>query len=454
MGPNSNQPMYFSYLELENVKCFSGKQVLDLKNTDGTISPWTLILGNNGLGKTTLLKCLAWMTAVEETDETKKKEANIPEGMIALKPALDELYDDSEYEHLARIGSEVTTVVSAQLTIGCPLKQLPRPEQIIKYSIEIKTEKGELQDIKPSLFPVKEFSTPVIYAYSAGRHMELKNIDRSELFDPVSNLFSESGELLDATEQLLNQDHAALQENPKGKETALLEKIKSILVDLLPGVIGIESITVHAKEREVKIQTKDGAIPLNDLSLGYKTMVAWTVDLALKMLAQNPEHEKPLEAPAVVIIDEVDLHLHPQWQRSIQQKLTHHFTNTQFICTAHSPFMAQSAENENLCVVNRKNGEVKIDNAPLIVKGWRIGQIATSDLFGLTSERGPDEEHDIERRRQLIDKESRTDEEQTELIMLNQRISNLPGENSMNDTLLNQLDKATQVLRERGLIND
>lgn len=454
MGNTSNQPMYFTRLELENVKCFGENRQLDLINTDGTIAPWTLILGNNGLGKTTLLKCLAWMTTVEETDAKRKEKAKIPEETIAVKAALDGLDDDTEYEHLARIGNEVTTVIKAQLSIGCPLKEVPNVDQLIEYSITIKTKDGKLTDIVPTLVAVNEFNTPLIYAYSASRHMEQKNIDRSELTDPISNLFSISGEMLDAVEQLLRQDHAALRD-PSGKENELLATVKSILVALLPGIDNVDNIIIDAKNRQVLIRTKDGDVPLNDLSLGYKTMFAWIVDLALKMLAQNPDSPKPLEEPAIVIVDEVDLHLHPQWQRIIQQKLRFHFPHTQFICTAHSPFMAQSAENENLCVVERdSNDSVKIENAPHRVKGWRIGQIVTSDLFGVPSDRGILEERMIGRRQELLDKDTPTAEETNELKMLDERIASLPDVDTETTDLINQLRSAAKILKERGLIND
>ncbi|MEJ7678359.1 MAG: ATP-binding protein [Segetibacter sp.] len=345
MGNNKeNIPMYFASLKIENVKCFGEEQELDLRDSNGKLSPWTLILGNNGLGKTTLLKCLAWMSTVEESDANKKEEAKIPESMVAVKPFMDGIEEDSEYEKLARIGDRVKTTVSTSLTIGAKLGEIPRNDQIIEYSIEIETVDGRLEDVRPKLVPLPEFKSPVIYAYSASRHMEMKNLDSSELMNPVSNLFSESGELFDATELLLYQDHAALQENLKGKETALLQKIKELLTDLLPGIDDPSDITIHAKERAVKIRTPDGNVSLSDLSLGYKTMIAWTVDLALKMLIENPESDYPLEEPAVVIIDEIDLHLHPKWQRILKAKLTSHFRKTQFICTAHSPFMAQSSE--------------------------------------------------------------------------------------------------------------
>jgi hypothetical protein len=230
-----------------------------------------------------------------------------------------------------------------------------------------------------------------------------------------------------------------------------------LLADLLPDIESASSITVHAKERIVKIKTSDGDVPLNNLSLGYKTMIAWSVDLALKMLSRHSESENPLSEPAIVIIDEVDLHLHPQWQRILRTKLTTHFPNTQFICTAHSPFMAQDSEDENLCVLQRdenNENQVNIENNPLIVKGWRIGQIVTSELFGLSSDRAVDEEKDIEERRILIDKSRRTQQEEERLRELNEKISGLPVTETEDEKLLKQIRKAAQLLKEKGIIDD
>src|SRR5580704_12411482 len=108
-------PMYFSSLEIENIKCFGQKQVLDLKDTSGAISPWTLILGDNGVGKTTLLKCLAWMTPVEEPDiinlekkiqSGKKSKNKRPKNkMVRIKPLMDDFGDESQFENLIRVGN-------------------------------------------------------------------------------------------------------------------------------------------------------------------------------------------------------------------------------------------------------------------------------------------------------------------------------------------------------------
>ena len=82
------------------------------------------------------------------------------------------------------------------------------------------------------------------------------------------------------------------------------------------------------------VQMPTGEIELSELSLGYKTMFAWSIDLALRLYQANPKSENPLEEPCVVLIDEIDLHLHPRWQRQLKDFLTKHFPKAQFICTA------------------------------------------------------------------------------------------------------------------------
>jgi len=76
-------PLYIKSLEMENIRCFGAKQVLSLVRPDGTLSQWTLLLGNNGVGKTTLLQCVTWMRPQFIFSEDSED----PEGM---QPALDE----------------------------------------------------------------------------------------------------------------------------------------------------------------------------------------------------------------------------------------------------------------------------------------------------------------------------------------------------------------------------
>jgi predicted ATP-binding protein involved in virulence len=106
--------------------------------------------------------------------------------------------------------------------------------------------------------------------------------------------------------------------------------------------------------------------------------------------------------PRLYLVDEIDLHLHPKWQRKLIVDLTKHFPNTQFIATAHSPLVVQAAENANIALLKRNGDHVEIINNPEEIRGWRIDQILTSDLFGLESAWSPQVEAIFNRKEELL----------------------------------------------------
>ncbi|RZJ89522.1 MAG: hypothetical protein EOO20_10760 [Chryseobacterium sp.] len=447
--------MYFSSLEIENVKSFEKKQILDLKNSDGTIAPWTLILGDNGVGKTTLLHCLAWMIPVEapplkkETDDLSE-EINNDQKVVHVKAYMDDL-DEEVFEHLIRIGEDVQTRISVTLTNDISLGQKPTTDNTVSISMEFEKINGKLEVIKPEYGELSSFNTPNIFAYGANRHVAYKNIDNSELKNPIYNLFSQSGDLYDAEQVLSMLDTASIRQKRKGKATDLLVKIKEILIDLLPDIKSPDCIVINSPINDdgsinkniVEVQTEDGRVKLFNMSLGYVTMLTWIVDLAVHMLWRFSESDEPLKQPAIVIVDEIDLHLHPIWQRAIMKKLTNHFPGTQFICTAHSPIMAQASEQQNLAVVKRiEDKDVVIANDPHIVVGWRIGQLLTSELFDFDSERGPEVDQLLEDRRNLLRIDVLSPEEQAQLDNLNTKIDQIP----IGDT--KEEDDAAKILKD------
>ena len=85
----------------------------------------------------------------------------------------------------------------------------------------------------------------------------------------------------------------------------------------------------------------------------------------------------PLAEPAVVLIDEIDLHLHPRWQRMIMKQFSDHFRNVQFVAgTTHSPLMITSMIDVNVAVLKQTEAgdQVAIENEPDVVEGWRFDQ--------------------------------------------------------------------------------
>jgi len=93
--------------------------------------------------------------------------------------------------------------------------------------------------------------------------------------------------------------------------------------------------------------------------------------LAFRLTIANPEKDDPLQGQGIVIIDEIDLHLHPQWQRRIIPQLRKTFPNIQFIVTTHSPLVLESLDLDNIIVLD--NGKI-ID--PIVSpKGREVGEI-------------------------------------------------------------------------------
>ncbi|MEY2927048.1 MAG: hypothetical protein RL367_1525, partial [Pseudomonadota bacterium] len=92
--------------------------------------------------------------------------------------------------------------------------------------------------------------------------------------------------------------------------------------------------------------------PLSGLSDGYKAFVGWVSDLISHIVDVAPQMK--LDAlPGIVMVDEIDLHLHPEWQRSVVPRLAAAFPNLQFIFTSHSPLVASTVERYNVFVTDR-----------------------------------------------------------------------------------------------------
>jgi predicted ATP-binding protein involved in virulence len=100
---------------------------------------------------------------------------------------------------------------------------------------------------------------------------------------------------------------------------------------------------VREPEITLLIDKGNSTLDISQLSDGERSMVALVFDLAQRLAQANPKLDEPLrDGKAVVLIDELDLHLHPNWQRTICERLTTTFPNCQFIATTHSPFVIQS----------------------------------------------------------------------------------------------------------------
>jgi len=104
------------------------------------------------------------------------------------------------------------------------------------------------------------------------------------------------------------------------------------------------NVEVEADPLRITVQKQGHRLALNQLSDGERSFIAMLGDMVRRLALANPDLDDPLQGHGVVLIDELELHLHPKWQREIVQGLRHTFPNIQFIGTTHSPFVIQSLD--------------------------------------------------------------------------------------------------------------
>ena len=422
-------PIYFRSLELENVRCFGKRQRLDLTDKKGNPVRWVLILGDNGVGKTTLLQCLAWMRPVPHLD----KETGQFDG---FEPELDS-EENEVWNSLIRMGDDVHVMLRAKFSAGQKLGKDSGDESVVLSTyVEMQGRNGLLQDKlttgpDPLHFSHYLYSGLAIFAYGAARRPGTQKRDGEELSDPLASLFRESAELYDAEDILLKLDHREKGGSEQDKE--ILQRIKRILATVLPDIgeeekIHIRPPQIFGSRKEpsgVRFETPYGIAPLSELSLGYQTTLTWIVDLALRLYERYPESPDPLAEPGIALIDNIDLHLHPRWQRRMMADITRHFPAVQFIATAHSPLIVQAAENAKLAVLRELEGEVLIDDDHELVDTWRVDQILSSDLFGVPTRSEPVEQLRKERN-ELSAMPHRSESDEKRLLYLRDRLDGLP----------------------------
>lgn len=108
---------------------------------------------------------------------------------------------------------------------------------------------------------------------------------------------------------------------------------------------------------KVALGTHNGAgqvLELEQLSDGYRNLLAIVLDFAHRLAQANPNWEKPLEAPGVLLIDEIELHLHPKWQQTVIPRLRKVFPNTQLLVTTHSPQVLTTVQKKNIFILKNQ----------------------------------------------------------------------------------------------------
>ena len=449
-SPDNASPVYFLSLEIERVLCFKDRQVLDLSDGNGNPAQWTVILGDNGVGKTTLLRCINSM----EMRGSRNKDS-LP---LLFAPYLSESFSDwQELNTLTESEAKVVSSVvcgsmlsSFKLLLNGNSSKRDLLSQKLNIEAGIETYWG-ISDvsINPSDTLIN-LEGLLCYGYGATRKMGRTSLSENIFGDNSGSLFSEDASLINAEEWLLQIDYAIHSASGlmRSRLTRQLKQIKNVLKKLLPGITNIR-IALASDEQlrpRAEFRTPYGWVPLTSLGLGYRTTIAWMVDLAVRLFRRYPDSKDPLAEPAIVLVDEIDLHLHPKWQRNIMSFLTERFPNTQFIVTAHSPLVVQAAKDANIVLLRREGDRVVIDNDPEIVENWRVDQVLTS-VFELPTARPASLEPLLTRRQEILSRARLSKADEAELQQLETQIGSLPTAETPDDIkAMDIIRRAAQLL--------
>ncbi len=414
---------YISSIKLQNIRCFGDETTIDfrLNGNDDRVSQWNLILGNNGTGKTTILQMIYLGVAEAgrhriNTNVRLKKDENQP---AIFKPSSGLHWRENRHVKKPNIGVH----------------------EVSMYN-DVKLEHKDL------------IKTPVI-AYSATRKIGSRGLSK-ETADTSKfgeTLFSDNATLINAEEWLIQSDYIdRLKEgNKNGKQSSNgKEKVIAILKTLMKDSISDIKIELVDDVPKVLFKSHYGWVGLHQLSLGYKTLIAWMVDFASKLMAFYPESKNPLEEKAILLIDEIDLHLHVSFQRKLVEFLTKTFKNTQFIATAHSPLIVQASENANIILLEREGNQVVAKQNIYDVRNWRIDQIYASELFENQNVRSDKISKLIEKKSSILAKANPTEKDKVDLEEIDRQIGDLPtGRDATEIEAMGMIKKAALYLKKK-----
>lgn len=420
-------------MSVENARCFGPKQTIDVSDRQGRPAQWTVILGDNNTGKTTLLQCFVGLE---------------PALFFDKKDFVPRMFLESRQLNLFREKKDETSI-SGKVCSGARINELEKKTQTERASVAVAGSSGH-----SSIYNAEICGGLKCYGFGASRIMGEGSLSEKKIDDPSASLFKDNVELINAEEWLLQADYSAKASKASSRigqnARKRRDQVRDVLINLLPEVndIRVSEPSQKSPKPKVEFETPYGWIKLDGLSLGYKAMITWMVDLANRMFERYPKSTNPLAEPAVVLIDEIDLHLHPKWQRTIMRYLSERFVNTQFIVTAHSPLVVQAAPNANIVLLRREGDQVLIDNNPISVLGWRADQILTS-LFGAKSR--SDEIEELQKQRmKILSKGKLTKTDQRELKKIESQMGDLPvAETSEEIEAMDIIRKAAKSLKKK-----
>ena len=428
--------MRLKSLTLRNVRLFG--------NESQTISfdaakPVTIILGNNGSGKSTILDAASIMLSAFTGSFPGNSEKLFTDADIHV----DDNNTLSDYLSCKAVISADTDYEIERYRRG--ISKAPQPQlkslRTLAESLlsRLKTHEVGLPILAYYGTNRTYLQTPARRTYSQARYNR---------WDCYNSSLDSSTEFRRFFSWFDNKEDEERREKEERKDfdyrDPVLESVRKAIRDLLKGRYANPRIDIHPLRFDLDQLDDQGQVDktlrLEQFSDGYKIIIAMVADIASRMAEGNPDMDEPLMTSGIVLIDEVDLHLHPKWQRTILKDLHRVFPNVQFIVTTHSPIILLGAA--DIAQIVLLDGSHIIDDTNLDISRYDVSQILLTQLFGLESVYSPKYDEMFKRHEDLLLRyHTLTKEEQEELSKLDKQMRDFSYSQSLDDIKINDLVK-------------
>lgn len=400
-------------LDLKNFRCFE-YQSFSFHDS------FTVLIGDNASGKTTVLEALklavgALFLGFDGVEEAPSFELDQVRRLRHLQG------ESATYEMAFPVQAHCTAMWGNHRVAWSRLMTTQKQTSSNEEQPEAMPLTELARSLQSQVRSGKEVILPVIAYYSTGRVWRTSQALSGELSRPDSRFEGYKGCLSPASHLdylvlwIKTQEMIALQEKQsRGIYEAVKEAIKRCMAH-------VKNVYYDVAEGDVYVTLADGQhLPFRMLSEGIRSMFAMVADIARRAAILNPQLGRLSieQAPGIILIDELDLHLHPKWQQTVVADLARAFPRMQFVATTHSPLLVGGLlPSQVICLARDEKEPSIIVAAPMkeSVKGWRADQILTSLPFGLESSIDPETQKLIATYSRLSVRENLTSTERKQL---------------------------------------
>jgi predicted ATPase len=344
-----------------------------------------LLLGNNGSGKTAMLRAIA---------------------LACLGPAVRSsgifpyrLIRRDSKTGTNRVKGNQRSSISATFT---PHEQDGTGRQVIESEVVI-ARQGDLEQLEwvhrdeKTWHPIFSESSDAFFfvGYGATRrverpqHLDLggRRTSASARAQRIQGLFEEAHSLIPFNAWL-----PELKTSNKKRFGEVVEFVNSLMGP------GHYRFTGTQEDREFVFEKQGLRVPFPALSDGYRAFLGWVGDLLYHVVTTSPKGKKLIDNNGIVMVDEIDLHLHPEWQMNVLPTLAAALPNIQFIVTSHSPLIVGSLEWMNILLLKPAPSQSSVpERLVWSIHGLDADQVLLSDFFGLESSRAEGKKKQLKR---------------------------------------------------------